>query len=349
MSIDFDKFLGWAESRFDDVVVRGDEVILNSIFCDDSKRHLWCNPSGGKTGCETGVYHCWKSDKSGSLVGLVMIVDKCPYEEALEKLGAVSEGGIEDLERRVREIFEKRDNPEIQPVSETKGLELPPDCHSFDELPSHNPTRSLAMDYLKERSLPHEGLLVCTRGRYRDRIIIPYRDRSGRLIYYNGRYIGDPGKNLRYLGPPKELGVGKGDVAFFPEWPRPGEKVYVTEGEFDAISLHKAGFMSVALGGKNMTERQHDMLKEFFPVLCFDADSAGGGATASVAASMMRNGTRGIRYVRPCSKYKDWNAFLVSEGPKIMAKYVEINEKDYDHPGIGDWESTRLRMNGLVN
>lgn len=348
MSIDFDKFLEWAESRFDDVVVRGDEVILNSIFCEDRKRHLWCNPSGGKTGCESGVYHCWKSDKSGSLVGLVMLVDSCPYEEAAEKLGASSQGGIEELEKRVRELFEKKEKPAETP-DEPNGLELPPDCYPFKELPSFNPVRAMAVDYLEKRKLPTEGLLVCTRGRYRNRIIIPYRDRSGRLIYYNGRYIGDPGNNLRYLGPPKELGVGKGDVMFFPEWPGKGEKIYLTEGEFDAISLRRAGLMAAALGGKAMTDKQYGMLSGLIPVLCFDADSAGSGATATVAASMMRNGTKGIMYVRPCSKYKDWNAFLVAEGPKIMAKYVEMNEKEYDLPGIGDWESTRLRMNGLVN
>ena len=109
MSINFDRFLHWAESRFDDVKVRGGEVLLNSIFCDDRKHHLWCNPAGGKTGFEGGVYHCWKSDRSGSLVKLVMEVDKCPYEEAAEILGASFNGTLDDLGRRVDEIFEKRE------------------------------------------------------------------------------------------------------------------------------------------------------------------------------------------------------------------------------------------------
>ena len=46
--IDFEKFLDWAESRFDNIVVSGDEVKVDSIFCEDHKQKMWCNPYGGK-------------------------------------------------------------------------------------------------------------------------------------------------------------------------------------------------------------------------------------------------------------------------------------------------------------
>jgi hypothetical protein len=54
MSVDFETFVSWADSRFDGIVVTGKEVKLNSIFTDDHKHHLWCCP-------DKGVYHCWKS------------------------------------------------------------------------------------------------------------------------------------------------------------------------------------------------------------------------------------------------------------------------------------------------
>ena len=346
MSIDFDKFLGWAESRFDDVSVRGDEILLNSIFCDDRKRHMWCNPSGGKTGCRSGVYHCWKSDRSGSLVGLVMLVDKCSYEEAVDILGAPSEGGLEELERRVMEIFEKKpaqDSDEIQ----TKSLSLPENCYLLDELPSYNEVRKSALEYLASRMISPEGLFVCTRGRYRNRILIPYYDPDGNLFYYNGRLIGS-GDGLRYLGPPKELGIGKGDVLFVPRWPSPGEKIYITEGEFDALTLRQAGFSSAALGGKNMSERQIEMIKKYSPVLCLDTDDAGSKATYSIASQLMARGILNVRYVRPSVQYKDWNALLVAKGPKILSAYVNSKEKEYNpSPGAGDWESLRLKMKGI--
>lgn len=347
MSIDFDRFLHWAESRFDDVRVRGAEVLLNSIFCDDSKHHLWCNPAGGKTGFEGGVYHCWKSDRSGSLVKLVMEVDKCPYEEAAEILGASFNGTLDDLERRVDEIFQKKDAviEEEKPV----GLALPESAHRFCDLPTCNETRRLASEYLASRMIDESSLFVCTRGRYRDRIIIPYYDRSGDLIYYNARYIGDPGNNLRYLGPPKELGIGKGDVLFVPKWPAEGEKIYVTEGEFDAMSLAQAGFRTAALGGKNMTDRQAEMLEPYIPVLCLDADEHGGRATVNIAKKLLSSGARRVNYVRPCLEHKDWNGLYVAKGPRILSKYVEMQEKEYNSSiGAGDWETTKLGMNSII-
>lgn len=347
MSIDFDKFLNWAESRFDDIQVSGNEIKLNSIFAEDRKHHLWCNPSGGKTGHSQGVYHCWKSGNKGNLPGLVMLVDKCTYEEAVETLGSLPEGSLFDLERRVEELFKKDEVQEE--AKEFIGIPLPPDCYPLDELPSFNWAKKSAEEYLAARKIPPEGLMVGTRGRYRNRIIIPYLDRQGSLIYYNGRYIGDQGDNLRYLGPPKELGVGKSDVLFVPSWPAEGEKIHITEGEFDAMSLNQCGLKSAALGGKSISEKQINMLKGLRVVLCLDADEAGGEALPKIAASMLARGFSSISYVRPCKEYKDWNGMLVEKGEKILKEYVKTQESPYNESSaIGDWEATRMAMKRII-
>ena len=347
MSIYFDKFLGWAESRFDDVIVKGEEILLNSVFCEDRKHHLWCNPSGGKTNSRNGVYHCWKSDSKGSLIGLVMQVDKCSYDEAVETIDGTPEGSIQDLERRVREIFSGSSTASPPPK---QGLDLPSDCYLFDELPSYNRLKVMAEEYLSSRKIPTNGLFVCTRGRYRDRVLIPYYDRSGSLIYYNGRYVGDPGEKLRYLGPPKDLGIGKGDVLFCRTWPSKGDKVYITEGEFDSMSLDICGFRSAALGGKSMTERQMEMIKDFIPVLCLDSDSAGGAALPKMANALFSHGFKRVSYVRPCKEYKDWNGMLSNKGERILREYVRTQEKCYNESlGGGDWESTRLAIRNIAN
>jgi hypothetical protein len=83
MAIDFDAFVDWAENRFYDVVVAGDEVQLNSIFKDSDQDHkMWCRPNL----YDFGVYHCWKSEKSGTLADLVMRVDGCDFQTAVEVL-----------------------------------------------------------------------------------------------------------------------------------------------------------------------------------------------------------------------------------------------------------------------
>jgi DNA primase len=348
MAIDFDVFVAWAESRFGDVIVSGDEVKLNSIFCEDRKHHLWCSPSGGKKRCETGVYHCWKSDEKGDLVGLVMEVDHCSYEQAVETLNATPGGGLAELERRVNEMFFLNDSTP-KAIASASALEIPQDCYLFEDLPSSNRTRSAAEEYLKTRGIPTDGLFVCTAGRYKNRIIIPYRDRAGRLIYYNGRYIGDPGTNLRYLGPPKELGIGKGDVLYSRFWPSKGDKVYIVEGEIDSMSLDLSGLKSVALGGKNLTDAQIDMLKGTKPVVCLDADDSGAQALPRMAIRLKNSGFEGIRYVRPCKEYKDWNGLFVAKGPKILSAYIRTQEKEYGLVAGGDWEGTSMGLNRIFD
>lgn len=348
MSIDFDKFLEWAQSRFDDVVIKGEEILLNSIFCEDRKHHLWCNPYGGKKNNDNGVYHCWKSDSKGSLVGLVMQVEKCTYDQACEILNA-SRGSLVDLEKKVQEMFEEKyKEPEESHVQE-EGLDFPLNCYFFEELPSSNQIKKSAEEYLNKRCLDTKQLMICTSGRYKNRIVIPYYDRDKKLIYYNARSIGNSEGVLRYLGPPKELGIGKGDVIYAQEWPEYGEKIYITEGEFDAMSLNKCGFKSAALGGKNMTDKQIEMIKNYIPVLCLDADDAGGDALIKIANKLLSKGINQIFYVRPCLEFKDWNGLLVEKGDKILKYYIKTQEKQYNAEiANGDWESIKLAINKIA-
>jgi len=328
MSIDFDLFLQWAESRFKDVVVAGNEIKVNSIFCEDYKHHLWCNPYGGKNNSPYGVFHCWKTDNKGSLATLVMQVDNCSFEEALDVLNSTN-SNIEDLEKKVQEIFDKKNEPkEFLEIEKTK-IELPPNTYSFDDLPSINNQRKIAEDYLRNRKISTEGLFLCTRGQYANRIIIPYYNKNKELIYYNGRSLSNEG--LRYLGPPKTLGIGKGDVLFVPNWPKEGEKIYLTEGEFDALSLSQVGFNSAAFGGKNLSEAQAEILKPYTPVICLDADKAGADALIKMGDFLLKKGFKDVFFIRAPKEHKDWNSMLQSDGEKIIRIYINNHEKRYDN------------------
>lgn len=327
MSIDFNLFLSWAESRFKDVVVKGNEIKLNSIFCEDQKHHLWCNPNGGKNSVPYGVFHCWKTDTKGSLISLVMQVDKCSFEDALEILDSPNHK-IEDLEKQVQEILSAKKQTSFIEIEKTK-IELPPSSYFFDDLPSSNFYKRNAEEYLSKRRIPTDGLLVCVSGQYKNRIIIPYYNKNGDLIYYNSRHIGD--SSLRYLGPPKELGIGKSDVLFVPKWPEDKQKIYLTEGEFDAMSLNLCGFCSAAFGGKNLSEAQIKILMPYIPVLCLDADKAGAEALPIMGDSLLKMGFSEVFYVRASKEHKDWNSMFQKDGPKIVRAYIRQNEKIYDN------------------
>lgn len=336
--IDFDRFVEWAESRFDDVVVKDNEVKLNSIFCEDYKHHLWCNPNGGKHDRPYGVFRCWKTDTIGSLVNLVKLVDNCSFQEALEILDT-GNTSLKELEQKVQNIFEKP-KQEVFIELEKVVLKLPAHCYLFDDLPSINYHRSNAVKYLAGRKIRNDGLYVCTAGEYRNRIVIPYYNPQGTLIYFNSRYIGGSEKALRYMGPPKELGIGKGDVLFVPTWPPAGSKIYLTEGEFDALSLREAGFYAAACGGKNLTDAQIEIIRSYTPVLSLDADKSGDMALREMGDKLLRKGFKELYYVRPPKEFKDWNAMLQQFSPKSLALYIKGIEKVYDH-----FTSTQLKAN----
>ena len=327
--VDFDSFLRWAEDKFDSVVVKGPEIKLNSIFAPDRHHHLCCNPNGGKHKRPDGCYHCWKTGEYGTLVGLVMQVEGCTYQEAKEILdGGIS---IRDLEDRLEEFFANQENKEIPPPE--NKLTLPEDTYPITELsPLH---RGVAESYLKNRLLPIESFYYCIAGDYRNRIIIPYYDREEKLIYWNARHVGQ--SKLRYRGPEKTCGVGKSDVLYAPKWPCFGSKVYLTEGEFDALTLQICGFNGMACGGKELDDKQIELLRGYRICLGLDNDATVDEAKAPGLTGMLNMGNKllaahfVVSFVRPPRVFKDWNKMLVSlRNPEIISEYIRLCEKPFE-------------------
>jgi len=327
MAVDFDAFLRWCEDRFYDVQVSGNEIKVNSIFKKNDQDHkLWCNPYGGKKGIELGCYRCWKTDRRGTLAGLIMEVDGCSFRDALEILGG--ESSFEDLEQRVEEFWEQESTKDT-PKEEVK-LELPLCSYLLTSLPTGNPYRYKAEKILSKRKLPIEGLYVCMAGTYKNRIVIPYYDENGKLIYFNCRAMAD--EYPKYLGPPKELGVGKADVIFMPKWYR-GGKLYFTEGEFDAITLSMCDFQSAAIGGKSLSTTQLNILKGFYPVIAGDNDNAGKTALMVIGEALLGYGLK-LNYVMPPEGYKDWNAMLEDFNTEVVKGYILKSEKEFTETTI---------------
>jgi hypothetical protein len=324
MAVDFNKFLAWVESRFDNISVTGNEIKVNSIFCEDSKRHLYCNPSGGKKERPYGVYRCWKSDERGSLAKLIMLVDKCSFPEALNVLG-VGDIGLAQMEEDIAKFFdEQKVKKELKEIF--KGLQLPPDTHRIEDLPPDDFFRTEAEIYLANRCIPVSGLMVCRSGDHGNRIVIPYYDREGNLIFFNARYMGKSDKCPKYLAAKAD----KGSVLFFPAWPPKGSKVHIVEGEFDAISLYISGLFSGAVGGKFLTEIQSSLLSGYRPVLCLDNDKSGKKALPQMGDFLLQQGFNGVGYIRPPTDFKDWNDMLMKAGKNAVKNYVESFEKPYD-------------------
>jgi hypothetical protein len=343
MAVDFDRFRRWVERRFDDVIVKGTEIRINSIFePDDDGHHLWLSPVGGKKRRKYGVFHCFKTDRKGSLINFVQLIDHCDREDALAILKG--EPTVRDLEVALEEFFAKQQPEEVEPPP--PDLLLPYGTYLIDEL-KNKWWKQKAEEYLEGRKIPTTGLYICTEHPYKSRIIIPYYDRTGKLIYWNGRHI-FPQAKIRYLGPPKEVGVGKGDVIYMPggKWPRAGELVHLCEGEFNAMSLAFSDLNAAACGGKNMNDKQAIMLADYRLVLCLDRDKAGkvGTTVMSDALSLVQTTSKHkdkLFVVRPPKPYKDWNEMYVKEGPVIVHGFIKKFAKpisyQFPYQAGADW------------
>lgn len=340
MAVDFDLFMDWAKLHFGESNIKikntnhGVEICTHSIWSEnklgktDTKYHLWMNPSGGKSEHpELGSYRCWLTDEMGSLVKLVAQIENIEYEEAEEKISG--KASLRSLEQKVHAFFgHKPDVKKIVPVIQPKNLvSLPPNSFLINDLGNHFMGHKASL-YLKDRKLQSDGLYVCVAGEYKNRIVIPYYNSKHELIYYNARLISKKDDGLRYMKCPTDV-IDQKEVLFMTDWPKPKSKVYVMEGEFDAMSLSQAGFVGAACGGKFLSEKQTEIIRQYIPVLAFDADNAGLEAMVNIGKSLLEKGFRQIYYIRPPKAYKDWNKFLVERNAATIKAYIEKYEKPF--------------------
>lgn len=81
----------------------------------------------------------------------------------------------------------------------------------------------------------------CPECAYGRRVLIPYHDRIGEVVYYSGRsYVG---------AEPKYLNMPGRHPLYVLEYPC-SDRMVLVEGAFDAMKVHLAGFDVVGLGGK---------------------------------------------------------------------------------------------------
>lgn len=148
--------------------------------------------------------------------------------------------------------------------------------------------------YMRERGFSQDELekagLVVRRDdggvydRFRNRIIIPICDASGRTIGFGGRVLDD--RHPKYLNTPQTPLFDKGHVIFALDKAKRAmrslDQVILVEGYMDVISAHQRGFTNVvAAMGTAITPDQLRLLSKYTHNLIFalDADAAGLNAT----------------------------------------------------------------------
>lgn len=118
---------------------------------------------------------------------------------------------------------------------------------------------------------------------YKHKIIIPFIEK-GRVVYLRGRYLNNGSSKADV----KMLGLkGRQTMLYNAETLKglkKGDRVFICEGEFDAMILEQHGYRAVAVVGvNNFKPEMTELFKGFEVVLAFDNDEAGQAGALKVA------------------------------------------------------------------
>ncbi len=133
--------------------------------------------------------------------------------------------------------------------------------------------------------------------RFRDRIMFPVWNLSGRVVAFGGRILEEVENAPKYLNSPETAVYHKGDVLYGlfqnRDAIRHERKVIFVEGYMDVLSLVARGVANVvATSGTALTEGQARLVRRYTRnvVLMYDSDLAGLAATLRGADVLIENG-----------------------------------------------------------
>lgn len=166
---------------------------------------------------------------------------------------------------------------------------------SWDSLLKFLSGRNVSPDVAGQIGLAVKGKNGSFYDRFRNRIVFPIHDVSGRVTGFGGRVLDD--SKPKYLNSPETALYHKGRSIYALNLAR--EKcrqegvVYISEGYIDIVSLHQFGVTnSVATLGTALTVDQIRILKGYASqmVLVYDSDEAGRSAAVRSSEAFFKEG-----------------------------------------------------------
>lgn len=167
------------------------------------------------------------------------------------------------------------------------------------------------IEYCRNKSLNEEALFelgLFKRGEdgrvyamFRHRIMIPIRNKWGRIIAYTARYIGENKNVSKYINSATSILYAKGETLFGIDRAyrqRDTDYYIIVEGAPDVLRMQQVGFdNTVAALGTSWSDSQFEQLKAHTSSLCFipDSDVAEGKTFGPGFEAVMTNGASAVR------------------------------------------------------
>lgn len=306
-----------------------------------------------------GFYHCFGCGAHGDIIKFEMEANNLPFMDALEKLA--NKAGLPMPKFSKEHSAEQEKRQSLYDIMElaagfyertlylregAQGLEYFRRRGLDDELikkfrlgyaPSNNALKAyLGSKGVNEHDMAELGLIAIPEDRnrpahdfFRERVMIPIRDKRGRVIAFGGRIMGEG--QPKYLNSPETPVFNKRKMLYNINFARDAgfsaRNFIICEGYMDVIALDKYGFgYAAAPMGTALTE---DQIMEAWkivpePILCFDGDGAGiKAALRSVDRALpILSAGYSLKFMFLPDKM-DPDEFLQAKGPEAFAHMMD--------------------------
>ncbi|MBM3398987.1 MAG: DNA primase [Bacteroidetes bacterium] len=316
-----------------------------------------------------GIYKCFGCQKGGNAIQFLMEIDNMSYPEAAKALAArygielIETGNRDDDEYRekqkVREslqaaldyaagFFENQLHDEVEgktkamPYFKERGYTYetirkwrlgysPEDWEAF--------TLKATKQGYKSENLELAGLIKKRDNGsfydlYRNRVIFPLVGVSGKLLGFAGRKMSSTDPAPKYVNSPETELYKKSDFLYgifqAKNAIKKQDKVYLTEGYTDVITLHQAGIENVvASSGTALTPSQIKLIRRFTPnvTVLYDGDAAGIKASLRGIDLLLADDLN-VRVVS-LPEGKDPDSYCSKLGGEAFSDYLYSEEQNF--------------------
>lgn len=257
---------------------------------------------------ENGLWRCFKTGKTGNFIFLYSILENCTYRRAYEKF-LFESFLIEDKKVEKKEVIES--------LEDTSTFEKLDPQRLYDDL-----LMAQASEFVHSRNMEQHEFYVARDGFYKNRLIIPFFNSTGKLFYFQARTVDKEGF-------PKYLNCKtlKSSQVLYPFRYDSLEPLYITEGVFDCLALYSSGKNATTTLSCFCSNEQMSQLKQYRGplIVAFDSDDAGRKGTHRFLSMALKHKIPSMSTVSLNGAYKDWNEALIANGKDWVAKTATNN------------------------
>lgn len=338
---------------------RGTNYIGNCPFHNEKSPSFTVSPA-------KEIYKCFGCGKSGNTITFLMEHEKYSYVEALRWLAARYNIEIEETETSPAQKIAQQTADSLYAINhfamdfftkqywdteagatiaqsymQHRGF-LRPIVEKFKI--GYNPSErdSLAKALIQNQFNPElfarTGLVVERDGgwqdNYRDRIIFPIHNTTGKIIGFGARQIAKNDRSPKYINTPENEIYVKSRILYGSYFARTAidkaNECLLVEGYTDVVSLHQAGIENVvASGGTSLTIDQLRLVKKYTQnlTIIYDGDAAGVKAALRGLDMALEEGLN-VQLVLIPDK-EDPDSYVNKVGPDAFHDFVQSAKKDF--------------------